>query len=150
MMHDNSAEQVQHTIATRLLFWAGLSVTLGATLKRMRHPFWRGIGFQFVIWGAVNGLIALIAGRIKPPHQTKENILIFDQENQKKKSILAIVLWINTILDLIYIIGGFWVYRSKGASNPYLRGQGTGITIQGGYLFLFDLVHAIWLLNPKH
>lgn len=140
-------EQVQRTIARRLLLWAGLSIALGAILNRLRPPFWRGMGFQFIIWGTIDGLIALIARKTKPVLQTKNDILQLDQENQKKKHNLAILLWINTILDIFYVIGGLRLYQSRGALNPHWRGQSVGIIIQGGYLFLFDLVHAKWLSN---
>lgn len=146
MMHDLSIDQVQRTLAQRLLFWGGLSIALGTMLNRMRSPFWRGFGFQFIIWGTIDALIALIAGKSKPAQQVKDGILQLDQENRKKRN-LASILWVNTVLDIIYVIIGLRINQSKGASNPLWRGQGSGIAIQGGFLFLFDLVHALWLSN---
>ena len=101
--------------------------------------------------GAVGSRIIddLIAGKTKPVQQTKNNILQLDRENQKKKNNLAILLWVNTVLDVFYTISGLRLIRSRGASNPFWRGQGVGITVQGGFLFLFDLVHARWLSNRR-
>ena len=147
MMHDMSIEQAQLTIAHRLLLWAGLSVALGVMLNRLQSPFGRGVSLQFILWGTIDGVIALIAGKTNSVHQIKRVILQTDQENQTKKNKLAILLWANTVLDILYVIGGLRLYQSKGAASPFWRGQGVGITIQGGYLFLFDLVHAIWLSN---
>jgi len=149
MMHNLPIEQAQRTIAHRLLLWAGASIALGSILNGLRQPFWRGVGFQFILWGTIDGLIALIAGKTKPVQQTKNNILQLDRENQKKKNNLAILLWVNTVLDVFYTISGLRLIRSRGASNPFWRGQGVGITVQGGFLFLFDLVHAIWLSNRR-
>lgn len=146
-MHNNTIDDARRIIAHRLLLWAGLSIALGAMLNRLMYPFWRGVGVQFIIWGAIDGLIALIAGKTNPVHQTINDLHQINKENQSKKNKLAILLWINTILDIFYVIGGLRLYKSKGASSPFWRGQGTGITIQGGYLLLFDLVHAIWLSN---
>jgi hypothetical protein len=147
MMDDKPIEHAQCIIAQRLLLWAGLSIALGAILNRLRYPLWRGVGIQFILWGTIDGLIALIAGKTDPVHQKNNDHFQITQDNQSQKSKLAILLWANTVMDIFYVIGGIRLFKSKGGSSPYWRGQGAGITIQGGYLFLFDLVHAIWLSN---
>ncbi len=51
------------------------------------------------------------------------------------------VLWINFGLDVLYILGGFYVIQSY--SESFWQGTGWGIILQGAFLFLFDLMHAL-------
>lgn len=147
MMHNMPFEQAQRTIAHRLFLWAGLSVILGAILARLRPSFWRGISVQFIFWGIIDGIVALLAGKTNRVLPINNIIHPIDQENQIKTKKLARLLWVNTVLDIFYMIGGLRLSMSKGASSPFWRGQGVGIIIQGGFLFVFDLVHAKWLSN---
>ena len=39
--------------------------------------------------------------------------------------------------------GGVWLARTKGREDAGWRGQGWGIVVQGAFLFLFDLYHAM-------
>ena len=57
------------------------------------------------------------------------------------------VLWGNTALDVLYVLGGVWLMQGWGAESPLWRGHGLGVVIQGGFLFFFDLYHAITLRN---
>ncbi len=57
------------------------------------------------------------------------------------------LLWINTGLDALCMIGGLFLIRTKGHNDRQWWGQGLGIIIQGRFLFVFDLIHA--LLVPK-
>jgi len=32
---------------------------------------------------------------------------------------------------------------TRGVENPFLAGTGWGVVVQGGFLFIFDLLHAL-------
>ena len=99
---------------------------------------------HFVVWGLIDGIIALVGlrnakkGRELPP---AEQAIKAPQEAKK----LRRLLWINTGLDVLYALGGWWVYKNKGEQedSDEWRGQGIGIIIQGGFLFFFDLIQAL-------
>ncbi|HAX70778.1 MAG TPA: hypothetical protein DCY14_14295 [Anaerolineae bacterium] len=55
------------------------------------------------------------------------------------------ILLINTALDVLYVAGGIALILTFGAANPEWRGHGWGIIVQGGFLFFFDLFHALKL-----
>lgn len=55
---------------------------------------------------------------------------------------LVRTLWINTILDAFYIIGGRLVMIFLGKDSPLWQGMGLGIILQGSFLFFFDLIHT--------
>ena len=55
---------------------------------------------------------------------------------------LSLLLWINAGLDVLYMLGG-WSLAKRHQSSRMMRGTGQGILLQGGFLFLFDVYHAI-------
>ena len=54
------------------------------------------------------------------------------------------LLLINGGLDIVYLLVGFYLLRR---SDPLVRGFGTAIVVQGGFLLLFDLAWW-WCLAP--
>jgi hypothetical protein len=56
---------------------------------------------------------------------------------------LSRLLWFNALLDVGYMAGGAWLVRTKGRTDPAWRGHGWGIVVQGAFLFVFDLAHAL-------
>ena len=60
------------------------------------------------------------------------------------------LLWLNTLLDILYVAGGLGLRAIRGRNEPAWRGHGWGIVVQGGFLFLFDLYHVLVLpsVNP--
>ena len=120
-------------VMRRLLLWGVISTIGGVSLQFTRVPFWIGVGQQAIGWGIIDALIALVAGRStsKPfSGKTLRRILLF-----------------NAGLDILYILGGLSLARTKGATDEKMRGQGWGIVLQGLFLFKFDLIHA--LLAPN-
>jgi len=45
-------------------------------------------------------------------------------------------------LDVLYIAGGVALVQTLGQTDPFLRGSGWGVVVQGGFLLLFDALHA--------
>lgn len=129
-------------VSGRLLRWSLLSIGVGLLLGRHRDPLWRGIGAQSVGWGAIDALIAL-GGDVG----TRGKIAALDNPGEaavqeKEKSFLRTVLLINAALDVVYVLGGAWVAR-RDKGDGVLRGHGVGIILQGGFLFVFDVLHAL-------
>lgn len=56
---------------------------------------------------------------------------------------------VNTGLDVLYVIAGFWLRRRAGApaaGHPArLAGFGRSVLLQGGFLFVFDLAMTVLL-----
>lgn len=136
--------QFQMMVGRRLMQWGGLSAGLGAVLMIWGSPWWRGVGSQFAGWGVIDALIGwfgLRSGRKKaaqPDAHTPE-------AQRKARANLRRVLAVNTGLDVLYIAGGVWLSKTKGKEDRFWRGAGLGIVIQGGFLFVFDLIHALLL-----
>ena len=49
------------------------------------------------------------------------------------------IFWINSGLDVVYIVGGILLAK-KGGAGTELEGWGDSIVIQGGFLLVFDSV----------
>jgi carboxylesterase len=45
-------------------------------------------------------------------------------------------------MDVLYILGGLALILFLGRDNTFNRGMGWGVIVQGGFLLLFDLLHA--------
>ena len=58
---------------------------------------------------------------------------------------LSRLLWLNAGLDILYMMGGLALAQTRGRKSGYWRGHGLGIIVQGGFLFIFDLWHAVAL-----
>ena len=133
-------------VSLRLLLWALLSMVSGALLGRAseKGTHGRGLAAQFVGWGFIDALIALFGlvntrrHRALPPEQQP-----LKQKTERRN--LRRALWINTGLDVFYVLGGVLLIQRQGRENPEMRGHGLGIVIQGGFLFFFDLWHALKL-----
>lgn len=142
----------QKRLTGMLLGWAVASIAVGLRLGRGGDELRRGVGEQFVGWGLVNAAIAFI-GRRPPP----ENAALEDAAARQRT--LSRLLWVNTGLDVIYVLGGRRTLRGRGATSARWRGRGLGIVVQGGFLFFFDLLNALALRRvpiegveptPKH
>jgi hypothetical protein len=70
------------------------------------------------------------------------------EQQAEARRALSRVLWINTGLDVGYVAGGVALATTKGrrgANRHFWQGTGWGIVLQGGFLLLFDLIHALLL-----
>lgn len=136
--------QFQAIVTRRLLIWAGGNITSGLALQGRRDPFLQGFGMQCAAWGLVNLLIALLGRRgsekraAAPEAHASETLAA-------ETSKLRRILWLNAGLDVGYMLGGWLLARHKGKEDARWRGQGWGIVLQGGFLFLFDVIHALAL-----
>jgi len=129
----------QHLISRRLLLWSLISIVVSG-LVFGRGDFWRGFAIQALVWAAVDAIIAVFGLRSSLPRlYLPVDLAIAERETKKLRKIL----WINAGLDVLYITGGSLLYIANTASDPFLAGTGAGIILQGGFLLLFDLWHAL-------
>ncbi len=121
-------------LTNRLLIWSILSLLSGLYIWFATNEFGLGFGIQSVAWGLVDAAIAIVgagtAARRKSTADPKKEALFIRK-----------VLWANFGLDLIYILGGVWIIQTY--SESFWQGTGWGIVLQGAFLFLFDLIHAL-------
>ena len=113
-------------ISKRLLVWAipwmGASVLgLWFSGSDSQKGFWGMSG----AWGFVNGAIALIG--------------LLGAETSDYAA-LRTTLWINAALDVLYVASGLYLLSRP---EETWRGGGTAILIQGGFLLVFDVLHAL-------
>ena len=107
-----SLQLFTQTIMRRLLLWGVLSTIGGVILQFTRSPFWIGVGQQAIGWGIIDALIALFAGR----------------PNSKPFSgkTLRLILLFNAALDVLYMLGGLILARTKGATDEKTARPGLG------------------------
>jgi carboxylesterase len=129
----------QAVLSRRLLLWSTISILIGGVFLLVGTPFWRGFGVQALLWGAIDAAIAAFGLR----NTARQRAAVHDAASiEREGHKLRRLLWINTGLDILYIGGGIFLTLSAGREDLFLRGSGWGIIIQGGFLFLFDLIHA--------
>jgi hypothetical protein len=134
--------QYYKAITRRLLVWSIVSVIAGVVLLAL-GALWQGVGLQAIAWGAIDAAIALVGGwvtrrrRVGLADPSASEVLAREARNLRR------ILLINTGLDVLYITGGVILALTLGTQNLFWRGNGWGIVIQGGFLFFFDLFHAL-------
>ena len=130
----------QQRLTGILLGWAAASIGTGLALRQGGDALRRGVGEQYVGWGVINALIALIGRR---GASRQRSAAPADAAAQKRT--LSRLLWVNTGLDVLYVLGGWRAMRGRGSADARWRGRGLGIVLQGGFLFFFDLLNALAL-----
>ncbi len=161
------------TLARRLLAWALASTLIGVALLVLATDFWRGFGLQAGLWGLIDGIIALVALRSArrdaaapgPPGADAADgpaaapqgaaAALSDEAAGAPASDpaaaarrIARILWINAALDVLYVAIGGALVVVAGPSHPFLAGNGWGIIVQGGFLLVFDVTHALRVPRP--
>lgn len=140
--------QYYRAITRRLLLWSIVSVIAGVAFLAF-GPLLQGIGFQAIAWGAIDAGIALVGGWVTRRRRagladpSAWEVLAREARNLRR------ILLINTGLDVLYVTGGVILMLTLGGDSPFWRGNGWGIIVQGGFLFLFDLLHALGIPRPE-
>ena len=135
--------QFQKQLSLRLLIWSVFSMVFGALFALRRDKFSRGLGGQFAAWGLIDALIALFGARTAQKRQAQLEDPLAPEVVTRESHNLRRLLLVNTALDVGYMTGGAALALTKGKTNPGWRGHGLGIIIQGAFLFVFDLFHAV-------
>ncbi|MCY7356936.1 MAG: hypothetical protein LH609_05605 [Rudanella sp.] len=147
-LRDFSRQRIQHqrTLGLTLGSYALANIAVGAlaaSRDRTRpdrteaHYFHR----MNVYWNVVNLAIAgagLIGSRKANPDNETLSQAVERHEGMKR------ILLFNTGLDVAYVAGGAYLIE-RGRNHPddrnRLTGFGKSIVVQGGFLFVFDLVN---------
>lgn len=137
--------EVQNHLTRQLFAWAGASLATGALLSSLRDRFWKGVGAQFMGWGAINALIATLGSRISRKRQAGLAPGEIPVAEAREGRNLERLLRINTFLDILYVAFGFLLIFRRRGEDRFWRGSGWGVVIQGAFLFFFDLIHALRL-----
>ncbi|MCS7058403.1 MAG: hypothetical protein NZ849_11170 [Meiothermus sp.] len=115
------------SLSARLLLWSvpwSFAGALGGILSE--DPKGRSFWLANALWTSVNSAVALV-GLLSPEPSRAE---------------LRDILYLNAALDVLYIAGGLWLATR---SDPRLQGAGWAVVLQGGFLLVFDLYHALTL-----
>jgi hypothetical protein len=128
------------TLAKVLTGWSVGSIGLGLLMQQSHDEMQKGIGDQFVGWGAIDLLLALNGWRTNRKHRklVAEGKLTA-AEVEGKRTTLRRILMFNAGLDVLYVLGGL---NLSGNERPRWQGWGFGIVVQGLFLFIFDLFWA--------
>lgn len=137
-------------LTRRLLAWSVFSMLVSSvSIIFSANPFLRGLAIQFLVWGFIDGVIAFFGGRTSAKKQAMIQASKHVEVESKEARWLSSILWINTGLDVFYILGGVWLFQTWGAESLLWKGHGLGIAFQGGFLFFFDFFHAVSLRNIR-
>lgn len=137
----------QRTMTAVLIGWAVGSITTGWLWMGRTSKVLRGVGSQFVVWGAIDAVLGIIGLRNtqKDAANYYSKMLSVEEINRKAHG-LRRLLWFNFGLDIIYMIVGRRMMRNE---NDLQRGAGIGVFVQGAFLFVFDALFADSIKPPK-
>ena len=129
-------KDIEIEISFILLVWGLLSIVGGLSFLYFNNSFMDAVGFQFIIWGAIDALIAIFPSVIRMLRKERK-----EQNLNKLKNILLI----NSFLDLGYIMIGCLIFIGFFEINQY-NGHGVGVIIQGSFLAVFDTFYALKII----
>jgi len=133
---------LQKQVARRLLVLNAANIVVGVALRLSRDKLTQGVAEQNIAWGAINCALAVV-GEAGSDHQKAQLANPYDADlMQTNYGNLKRLLWINTGLDVLYMLGGI-ALAARSTDHPKRKGTGIGIVLQGGLLFIFDIFHAL-------
>lgn len=144
---NHAIHRLRRTRATQaftLLAWAGGSIISGTMLwmvYRRDGAFATAVGIEFVAWGAVDCIFAVLGVRqtLQVKGLPTDDTTIERERDGRDKLISSLAF--NHYLNIGYLAlaGGLFAWGIYSRSTS-LYGHGTGVLIQGGFLFVFDIV----------
>ena len=94
-----------------LLGWAAGSMVTGALLSQ-EGRFSRAVGGQFFVWGLIDALLGGFGLRNNLQKQARANSGDYTQaEHDDQAKQLERILWVNAGLNVLYLIGGLWLFQ---------------------------------------
>lgn len=148
-LRDFSEQRIRHqkTLGLALGSFAVANIAVGAVAAGQTSGETRYFHKMNVYWNLVNLGIAgagLLGSRKKNADAETLADAVRQHENMKQ------ILLLNAGLDVAYVVGGAYL-RERAVSHPdkadQLRGYGTSIIAQGGFLLAFDLVNYFIFKN---
>ena len=132
-----------------LMGWAVGSIVTGLLWLRSKSAVMAGIGGQFVLWGAIDGLIAALGLRGAAGGMWRlANGELSGAAHRQQAERFERFVWLNAGLDVLYIVGGGWLAQRSG-NDDRRRGMGIGIMVQGGFLLVWDVVLALLVRGKR-
>ena len=125
-------------VTHRLAGWSAASIIAWLVTIGSKGPFWRAFGVQCATWGAVDAVIALGGQQAAERRQAAATV----QTDMAHARQLRRLLWFNAALDVLYVAGGIALLRSRRGDRAR-HGHGAGIILQGAFLLIFDMLHAL-------
>jgi hypothetical protein len=111
-------------IGVPLVIWGLINTLAGIFYLFCSSELLKGILLQAFFWGFIDGILgAVILLRKKAFHLAK----------------IKRIFLVNVYLDVIYVVIG--VLLIAFSKNAFLMGNGIGVSIQGFFLFVVDLIH---------
>ncbi len=132
-------------ISRQLAAWALLSLAAGAAAAILGPPFWRAVGIQFLVWGAIDLAIAAAGARDlrrKLAAGAADDPAAAERERRRLRRLLLV----NAGLDVGYLAVG--AALTGFGAGPIRAGHGAGVLVQGAFLLAFDAGHAAGLRRP--
>lgn len=119
------------------------SVAAGVPMLTSDRSEIRAAGLQNLAWGAVDGVIALVAlGATNNLKDERNTAAHWADERSTSRRIFAI----NAGLDVLYVATGALLLAL--GKTEWLRGTGAGVLVQGGFLLAFDTAGA-FVMAPR-
>ncbi len=149
----------ENLLARRLILWAILCGVVGAGLLAFGAPFWQGFGLTALTWSVLNALLASTILEKTRTYLGKPSTFTLEgmEAERLRKS-----LWRSNALDVLYAAAGAALLFFLDSGLPFWHGFGWGAILQGAFLFIFDLNHALhvpdplqmpalpWFTDPRH
>lgn len=131
-----------------LLGWAAGSIVTGVVWALGQSSRLRGMGSQFALWGVIDGIIG-VAGLLGARRNAERYASgeLTRAEHDRHADRFEQIVWVNTALDVGYVLGGLRLARRGG--DEFRRGTGWGIVVQGAYLFVWDVILAVLLRTRR-
>jgi esterase/lipase len=104
-----------------------------------QDAWWQGFGMQALAWGGVDAVIGLLGLR---GLTEKMNSPVDVKRAVRDARRLRLILWVNAGLDVLYISGGM-LWALVWGREAWAMGRGWGVVLQGAFLLVFDVVHAL-------
>lgn len=135
---NHNRNQINKYAMITLGSWAVGNMAVNGALYRSGEKDRKYFYQMNIAWNAINLAIAGFGlyGALNP-----DNTLTLSESIQQQSNIEKILLS-NAGLDIGYIMTGFYLKeKAKNSLNHHdrLKGYGTSLVLQGGFLFLFDV-----------
>jgi hypothetical protein len=139
----------QERVLDLLLAWGIGNVMAGSALAMTSSGVPRAIGIQALLWGSVETTVALYSEYWARKHALEARAgMLGAQAIQDEAERFEYFLALNTVADIVYVLGGVTVAIKS--ERPRWRGAAIGIAIQGGALLVYDLVLTVrTILRPE-
>ena len=111
-------------IGIPLVIWGLINIIAGIFYLFSSSELVKGVMLQAFFWGLIDGILG---------------VFVLLRKRAFVLTKIKKIFLINLYLDVFYVIIGALLIMF--GNNAFLMGNGIGISIQGFFLFLIDLIH---------